>query len=116
MTDRICENCRDWVFYCTCYKGPDRELNDSGEFKIIDGTDEVVWNPSNRLLSGNERMIAAIKAELSDNQETICDVGTLWMEEREPIAVAFVAENLGYELGEGAPEFGLPNFGPTNEH
>ena len=110
MTDRICENCRDWFFYCTCYVGPDREFNDSGEFKIIDGTDEVTWNPRNRLLSGNERVIAAIKAELSDSQETICDVGTLWMEEREPVAVAFVAETLGYELGDGAPEFGLPNF------
>ena len=76
----------------------------------MDGTDEVVWNPRNRLLSGNERMIAAIKSELSGSQETICDVGTLWMEEREPIAVAFIAETLGYELGEGAPEFGLPNF------
>ena len=90
--------------------GEDRELNDSGEFKIFDGKDEVVWNPSNRLLSGNQRMIDAIRAELTDDKQTICDVGVLWMEEREPVAVAFIAESLGYELGDGAPEFGLPNF------
>ena len=90
--------------------GEDRELNDSGEFKIFDGKDEVVWNPSNRLLSGNQRMIDAIRGELTDEKQTICDVGVLWMEEREPVAVAFIAESLGYELSEGAPEFGLPNF------
>ena len=90
--------------------GEDRELNDSGEFKIFDGKYEVVWNPSNRLLSGNQRMIDAIRAELTDDKQTICDVGVLWMEEREPVAVALIAEGLGYELGEGAPEFGLPNF------
>ena len=110
MSDRICENCRDAVMYCTCYMGEDRELNNSGEFKIFDGTDEVVWSPSNRFLSGNQRMIDAIRAELTDEKQTICDVGVLWMEEREPVAVAFIAESLGYELGEGAPEFGLPNF------
>ena len=32
------------------------------------------------------------------------------MEEREPVAVAFIAEDLGYELGDGAPEFGIPNY------
>ena len=109
MSHRICENCRDVVMYCVCYMGEDRELNDSAEFKISDGSDEVTWNPSNRLLSGHQRMIDAIRAEFTDDKQTICDVGVLWMEEREPIAVALIAESLGYKLGEGAPEFGLPN-------
>jgi hypothetical protein len=52
-------------------------------------------------------MRARILGELSGNEETICDVGTLWMEEREPIAVAFVAESLGYQLSGDVPEWGF---------
>lgn len=107
MTDRICERCLDAVIYCTCYMGEDRELTSSGEFRIIDGKDELIWNPSNRMLSGNERMKRMILAELSDQKETICDVGTLWMEEREPLAVAFTADCLGYELRGDYPQWGF---------
>lgn len=106
MTDRICVRCLDAVIYCTCYLGEDRELTSSGEFRITDGKDELVWNPSNRMLSGNERLKKAILAELSDQKETIYDVGTLWMEQREPMAVAFVADRLGYVLIGDYPKWG----------
>ena len=110
MTDRICENCRDWVFYCKCWIGEDRELHDSGEFTITDGKLSATWNPSNRLLSGDQELIDKILAELSGNQETICDVGVLWMEERDPLAVAFVSDCLGFKLSGDVPEWGYdPN-------
>jgi len=103
---RICEQCRDVVFYCTCFIGKDRELSDSGQFQISDGKAHVLWSPVTRTLSGDKEIKAKILGELSGNEETICDVGTLWMEEREPIAVAFVAELLGYDLSGHVPEWG----------
>ena len=107
MTDRICDNCRDAVMYCTCYVGEDRDLSDSGEFQILSPTGLATWNPSNRMLTGDQVTIDAILDQLSDRKETICDVGTLWMEQREPIAVAFTAEGLGFELSGDVPEWGF---------
>jgi len=107
MTDRICENCRDAVMYCTCYIGEDRDLSDSGEFQILSPTGVATWSPSNRMLTGDRETIDAILTQLSDRKETICDVGTLWMEQREPIAVAFTAENLGFELSGDVPQWGF---------
>ena len=107
MTDRICEKCRDVVMYCTCYIGEDRDLSDSGEFQILSPAGVATWNPSNRMLTGDQITIDAILAQLSDRKETICDVGTPWMEQREPIAVAFTAEVLGFELSGDVPEWGF---------
>jgi len=104
---RICAQCRDVVFYCTCFFGEDRELSDSGEFTIASGQDKVTWSPKNRMLVGNQVMIDEILAELSGEKETICDVGTIWMEQREPVAVAFVAENLGFRLTGNVPDWGF---------
>jgi len=110
MTDKKCENCRDWVFYCKCWIGEDRELNDSDEFTITYGQLSATWNPSNRLLTGDQEIIDKILAELSGNQETICDVGVLCMEQREPVAVAFVSDSLGFKLSGDVPEWGYdPN-------
>ena len=103
----ICSNCRDVVFYCTCHMGEDRELSNSGEFTITSGRNKVTWSPTNRILSGNQKMIDEILAQLSGEKENICDVGTLWMEEREPTAVAFVAETLGYCLSGDVPTWGF---------
>ena len=64
-------------------------------------------NTKNRMLSGNQVMIDEILAELSGEKETICDVGTIWMEQREPVAVAFVAENLGFKLTGNVPDWGF---------
>lgn len=103
----ICTKCLDVVFYCTCFMGEDRALSNSGEFTITSGKSKVTWSPTNRMLSGNQKMIDEILSELSGEKETICDVGTLWMEQREPVAVAFVAENLGFELSGDVPEWGF---------
>ena len=53
MTDRVCENCTDWVIYWSYWIGEDRKLNDSGEFTITDGKTSATWNPSNLLVSGD---------------------------------------------------------------
>ena len=93
--------------YCTCYIGEDRELSDSGEFQVLSPTGMATWSPSNRMLTGDQVTIDAILAQLSDRKETICDVGTLWMEQREPITVAFTAEGLGFELSGDVPQWGF---------
>lgn len=59
------------------------------------------------MLTGDQAIIDAVLAELSDEKETICDVGTIWMEQREPIAVAFAAESLGFELSGDVPQWGF---------
>lgn len=59
------------------------------------------------MLTGDQATIAAILANLSDRKETICDVGTLWMEQREPLAVAFTADSLGFELSGDVPQWGF---------
>jgi hypothetical protein len=111
MTNEICETCRDWVFYCKCWIGEDRELTDSGEFTITDEKLLATWSPSNRLLSGDQELIDKILAELSGTKETICDVGVIWMEQREPIAVALAAEHLGFQLSGDVPEWGFERDG-----
>ncbi len=107
MTESICQVCRDAVLYCKCWISEDRELTDSGEFTITDGKLVAIWNPSNRLLSGDQELIDKILAELSGTKETICDVGVLWMEQREPVAVALTAERLGFNLSGDVPEWGF---------
>jgi hypothetical protein len=105
MSDEICQTCRDWVFYCKCWIGEDRKRNDSGEFTITNGELVATWSPENRLLSGDQELIDKILVELSGTRETICDVGLLWMEEREPIAVALTAERLGFSLAGDVPSW-----------
>lgn len=85
----------------------DRELSTSGEFTIHNGGEVATWNPATRHLSGDSFIISAILNKLSINKEAICDVGPLWMEQREPVAVAFVADSLGYELRGDVPEWGF---------
>ena len=106
MTDRICDDCLDVVLYCKGWIGEDRELNDSGEFTITDGELSATWSPTDRHLSGDQELIDRILAELSGNKETVCDVGVLWMEQREPVAVAFVSDSLGFKLSGDVPEWG----------
>ena len=88
--------------------GRDRELSSSHSFQIHSGNSVAFWDSSTRRLEGSSNLISSIKQLLNCEEQTICDVGNIWMDEREPIAVAIIAGQLGYELGKGAPDFGLP--------
>ena len=103
---RKCSVCLDYVFYCTCWIPPEVEFNESETFELTRGGETLRWNSSTRRLEGPRRLIESILSELDGSKQTICDVGVLWMEEREPVAVAYIAEGLGFALGSSAPKFG----------
>ena len=71
-------------------KGPVMSLGD-GEKKIL-------WNSETRQLEGDQELIEQIRSELNGRQETICDVGAICMDEREPIAVTFLASTSVWNL------------------
>ena len=110
--DDVCSNCRDVVMYCECWIPKDKHFSDSGTFTLGDGERKVLWDSSTRQLEGDQELIEQIRSKLTGKQETIMDVGTIWMDEREPIAVTFVASNIGLEFGPDAPKYGMLNETP----
>lgn len=110
--DDICSNCRDVVMYCECWIPKDKHFSDSGNFTLGDGERKILWNSETRQLEGDQELIKQIRSKLNGRQETICDVGTIWMDEREPIAVTFLASNIGLEFGPDAPKYGMLNQTP----
>ena len=120
--DDICSNCRDVVMYCECWIPKDKHFSDSGNFTLGDGERKILWNSETRQLEGDQELIEQIRSKLNGRQETICDVGTIWMDEREPIAVTFLASSIGLEFGPDAPKYGrlnetpCPTCGSTIEH
>ena len=110
--DDICSNCRDVVMYCECWIPKDKHFSDSGNFTLGDGQRKILWNSETRQLEGDQELIEQIRSKLNGRQETICDVGTIWMDEREPIAVTFLASSIGLEFGPDAPKYGMLNQTP----
>ena len=110
--DDICSNCRDVVMYCECWIPKDKHFSDSGNFTLGDGERKILWNSETRQLEGDQELIEQIRSKLNGRQETICDVGTIWMDEREPIAVTFLASSIGLEFGPDAPKYGMLNQTP----
>ena len=110
--DDICSNCRDVVMYCECWIPKDKHFSDSGNFTLGDGERKILWNSETRQLEGDQELIEQIRSKLNGRQETICDVGTIWMDEREPIAVTFHASSIGLEFGPDAPKYGMLNQTP----
>ena len=92
--DDICSNCRDVVMYCECWIPKDKHFSDSRNFTLGDGQRKILWNSETRQLEGDQELIEQIRSKLNGRQETICDVGTIWMDEREPIAVTFLASSI----------------------
>lgn len=112
MTDvdrgQLCPECRDVVFYCKCWMGREREVSRCASFEIRHEDELAVWNSSLRRLEGSSGILDLIRTHLTGEDVFICDVGTVWMDEREPIAVAIVAEQLEFVLGKDAPDYVLP--------
>lgn len=98
--------------YCECWIPKDKHFSDSGNFTLGDGERKILWNSETRQLEGDQELIKQIRSKLNGRQETICDVGTIWMDEREPIAVTFLASNIGLEFGPDAPKYGMLNQTP----
>jgi len=98
--------------YCECWIPKDKHFSDSGNFTLGDGQRKILWNSETRQLEGDQELIEQIRSKLNGRQETICDVGTIWMDEREPIAVTFLASSIGLEFGPDAPKYGRLNETP----
>ena len=86
-----------------------KDFSNSGDFTMGDGNRSILWNSRTRQLEGDQELIAQIREELNGKQQTIMDVGTIWMDEKEPVAVTFVGSNLGLEYGPEAPKYGMLN-------
>ena len=61
-------------------------FSNSGDFTMGDGNRSILWNSRTRQLEGDRELIEQIREELNGKQQTIMDVGTIWMDEREPVA------------------------------
>ena len=108
----ICSNCLDVVMYCECWIPKDKDFSESGDFTMGDGQRTVLWNSKTLGLEGDQELIAKIRSELSGEEVTICDVGTIWMDEREPVAVTFIGSGIGLGYGPDAPKYGMLNNVP----
>lgn len=104
---QLCTECRDVIMYCKCWMGKEREVSHSESFEIWLGNETALWNSLRRRLEGSFDIVDSIRQHLTGEEQFICDVGKVWMDEREPIAVAMIAEQLGFQLGEDAPNYGL---------
>ncbi len=104
--EQRCETCLDVIMYCTCWIPPDMELNESESFEILSATASAYWKKESRRLEGNPELIARILKELDGEFRTVCDVGSFWFDERDPLAVAHISDTLGYRLGPTAPRYG----------
>ena len=99
----LCPDCRDVMFYCKCSMGDEYEATSCGAFDIYSNELAAKWVPEGRRLEGSDEILRAILEKLSGKVTSIGRRERLWMDQREPLAVAYIAKELGFQLGDGAP-------------
>jgi hypothetical protein len=84
--------------------GTEHEVSRSDSFQITHGDLTAQWDSKSLKLEGSETIKAAIRQLLTGEKRSFQDGATVWMDEREPLAITLIAKQLGYVLGHGSPE------------
>ena len=99
----LCSDCKDVMFYCKCSMGEEYEATICGAFDVYSNESAAQWVPEGRRLEGSEEILGPILERLSGKVIRIGRRDRVWMDQREPLAVAYIAKELGLKLGDGAP-------------